>query len=427
MTALPTSWNNASFAIPQLTTRAQWVFAGAMAVLCLHFLDASIVHPQAGATPIEHLLQALLAVAAPPLTLFAYVVAGRWVRGLGSIAIGLPATATGVAIHVVGPIKNGHMHAGDYSGIAMAVAGLALVVLGTGTLVRIVPKIRYRFALLLIAPFAFYWVVIPIGAGIYITHAPRYERHPIDMGAPHEDVHFETADGLTIFGSYVPSTNGATVIVAHGSGGARHRPQDHIQMLVRNGYGVLAIDSRGHGESDGTTNALGWGAYRDIPAAAEYLAGRPEVDGSRIGVLGISMGGEIALDAATHGAPVAAFISDGAGSRSINETLSLPRTWADIVGLPTVAELSGVVTALARTMPPPSLESQVDQITAPVFFIASKNIGDERELNRIWEKKTNAEHEWWEVDAGHTEGLSKFPDEYERRVISFLNAHLLGE
>ena len=396
-----------------------------MSVLWLHFLDASVIHPQTGATPVEHVLQVLLALAVPPIAVLVYVSAAGWVRGFGSIAIGLPTTSVGVVIHVVGPIKNGHMNADDYSGIAMAVAGLALVVLGTVTLVRLVPKIRYRFALVLLAPFAFYWVVLPIGAGVYITHAPRYEAHPFDMGAPHEEVHFETADGLTIYGSYVPSTNGATVIVAHGSGGARHRPADHVQMLVRNGYGVLAIDSRGHGESDGTTNALGWGAYRDITAAAEYLATRPEVDSARIGVLGISMGAEGALDAATRAAPVAAVVSDGAGSRSINETLSLPRTWTDVIGLPTVAELTGIVIVLTGETPPPSLESQVDRITMPVFYIASQNIGDERELNRIWASKTTAVHQSWEVDAGHTEGLKRYPDEYEQRVIGFLNEHLL--
>jgi pimeloyl-ACP methyl ester carboxylesterase len=198
-------------------------------------------------------------------------------------------------------------------------------------------------------------------------------------------------------------------------------------MLVRNGYGVLTIDSRGHGESDGTTNALGWHAYPDIIAAAKFLAARPEVDPARIGVTGVSMGAEIALDAAGHGAPVSAVVSDGAGGRSINEVLSLKRTWSDFIGLPTVMSINAVASVLTGSLPPPSIESQVGKLTTPVFFISSGRVAEERELNRIWVEKVQTTHQVWEVDAGHTEGLKHFPDEYERRVVAFFNEHLLGQ
>src|SRR3546814_11399716 len=90
-------------------------------------------------------------------------------------------------------------------------------------------------------------------------------------------------------------------------------------MLVRHGYGVLLYDSRGHGESEGDTVTLGWGAYSDGIAAAEYLAGRDDVDATRTGALGMSMGAELAWEAAAPDAGDAAIVADGPGGRTFRD------------------------------------------------------------------------------------------------------------
>ena len=41
-----------------------------------------------------------------------------------------------------------------------------------------------------------------------------------------------------------------------------------------------------------TRNTLGWAGTRDLDAAISYLQARPDVDGDRIGGLGLSVGGE---------------------------------------------------------------------------------------------------------------------------------------
>lgn len=91
----------------------------------------------------------------------------------------------------------------------------------------------------------------------------------------------------------------------------RHTPTAPGPELVRRGYAVIAIDAPCFGERqgrgpDGLTGSAGelsasklelwlgrslWGMMlRDDLIALDYLCGRPEVDASRIGATGISMG-----------------------------------------------------------------------------------------------------------------------------------------
>ena len=72
-------------------------------------------------------------------------------------------------------------------------------------------------------------------------------------------------------------------------------------MLVEHGYGVLLFDRRGEGASEGAGNMFGWGGERDIFAAIDFLESRPDVDPDRIGGLGLSVGGELMLQAAAAG------------------------------------------------------------------------------------------------------------------------------
>jgi pimeloyl-ACP methyl ester carboxylesterase len=355
----------------------------------------------------------------------AYATSGRAVRGAVAFSFGVAALSAGAVIHVIAIVKNG-FGSGDATGVALVFAGPPLILLGIVMLFRAIPRKRYRVAA---APFALVvllWVVAPLGLATYMTHAPRYEITPQDLGRPYEDVSFETSDGITIHGWYVPSQNGAAVLVAHGSGGARIRPISHARMLVERGYGVLVFDARGHGESDGGTNALGWGAWRDVVAAAVYLDGRADVEDGRIGALGLSMGAEMALEAAAHDVPLDAVVADGAGGRSFNETRSLGFSWKTAFGDSLAAALNVATVALSGTAIPTALEDQVGSITAPTLYISSTQVGEERDLNRIWIDKTTAPSELWELDAPHTGGLRTQPDAYEAKVMSFFEQKLLG-
>jgi len=112
-------------------------------------------------------------------------------------------------------------------------------------------------------------------------------------------VSLTTADGLALRGWYVPSRGGAAVAVFHGLGANRLQLLPVVEGLARRGYGLLLLDLRAHGESEGRRTSLGRLEQLDVAAAVAFLAARPEVDPRRIGAVGFSMGAmALALEAA---------------------------------------------------------------------------------------------------------------------------------
>jgi len=196
-------------------------------------------------------------------------------------------------------------------------------------------------------------------------------------------------------------------------------------MLVRHGYGVLLFDRRGEGASDGDPNVFGWNGERDLHAAVNYLRSRPDVDATRIGGIGLSVGGEMLIHAAAHSDAFRAIVAEGASGQSARDDYANH-------GLPNALLNSGVVTVatalFSGDLPPPSLKSEVRRI-APraAFFVYGENGqgGSEERPNRGFYAAAGHPKAIWEVPEGqHIAGITTRPDEYERRVIGFFDREL---
>ncbi len=153
--------------------------------------------------------------------------------------------------------------------------------------------------------------VMPFAMALLATHAPRWAIQESSLGIPHQEVAIETADGRELSGWYVPSRNRTAVLLSHGSGGSRERVAAHVRMLARHGYGVLALDNPGNGESEGHSNGLGYNAQPAVDAAIGWLARRPDVDPRRIAGFGSSLGAEVLLEAAAREPRLRAVVADG--------------------------------------------------------------------------------------------------------------------
>ena len=139
---------------------------------------------------------------------------------------------------------------------------------------------------------------LPLAGTALVTHAPRWAIHERTLGVAHEEVRIPAGGGRELAAWWIPSRNGVAALLVHGSGGSRARVAAHARMLARHGYGVLALDLPGNGESDGHSNGLGDNAQPAITTALDYLQARPGVD--RMVGYGVSMGGEVLLEAAAR-------------------------------------------------------------------------------------------------------------------------------
>jgi pimeloyl-ACP methyl ester carboxylesterase len=227
-------------------------------------------------------------------------------------------------------------------------------------------------------------------------------------------VAFRATDGVRLSGWLVPGSNGAGVVLAHGSHGSRLDTLRHLRMLSRAGYAALAFDARGHGASAGRPNALGWAGGADVAGAVAFLHRR--VAGP-VAVLGLSMGAEAALRAAAGGAPIAAIVADGAGASTLgDQRLASGAAVPTAVGWLTMraAEL------LSGQAEPPPLAHVVGRIHVPVLLVAS-GAHDEDTLARAYARRIGRPATVWHVpDATHTEALARHPATYAARVMRVL-------
>jgi hypothetical protein len=214
--------------------------------------------------------------------------------------------------------------ADDFTGLLSLVAGPVLLVLGAATLWRtrrtegtLLWRYPRRLLLAVAAFFAFSLVVFPVAIAYVTTHTARAVVPQNQLGVAFEDVSFRTSDGLRLEGWYVPSRNGAAVISFPG----RKGPQRQARMLARHGYGVLLFDRRGEARSEGEPNAWGWSGERDIKAAVAFLRQRRDVDPARIRGIGLSVGGEMMIEAAAETPALAAIVSEGAGARAFSDEM----------------------------------------------------------------------------------------------------------
>jgi alpha/beta superfamily hydrolase len=240
------------------------------------------------------------------------------------------------------------------------------------------------------------------------------------LGIAYENVTFTTSDRLRLQGWYVPSKNGAAVIAFPG----RKGPQNQTRMLARHGYGVLLFDRRGEGRSEGEPNAWGWGGTKDIKAAVAFLQRRPDVEQGRIGGLGLSVGGEMMLEAAAETRSLAAVVSEGAGARMFTEEMDqdLRPVEKATTAMPAWLKQASIA-VFANRSPPTNLKELVPRI-APraMFLIAAPNAPTGEDLNRGYFEAAGEPKTLWEIpESKHVGGLKARPEEYERRVTGFFD------
>lgn len=264
------------------------------------------------------------------------------------------------------------------------------------------------------------YVVLPVGFGGYASL--RYPAEVSEPPAGFHEVTPTTEDGVILEGWYTPPANGAAILLLHGATGSRENARPYARMLADEGFGVLAIDLRGHGESGGEGNGFDWEGTRDVTAAVAYLR---EQNVSHIGGLGTSLGGEVLLGAVSARPELKAIVSDGATHRSVDDYLILPSR-RDLLRSWTTRLMYASTAFFTRDTHPVTL---LDSVTAAeetrLLLIAAGTKEQEIEYNTRFLEAAGSRGTLWVVPrAEHTSAFRDQPVEYTARVTSFFRSAL---
>lgn len=322
-----------------------------------------------------------------------------------------------------------------------SVLGAALLVAGLGAAVwsgwRLLSGLRHRgwmlaVPLMLVVAHVALWTVGQAVAASVPAHPALGDRTPGDLGLVYRDVQLRTSDGVRLAAWWIPSRNGAAVALLHGAGSTRTAVLDEAAVLARHRYGVLLVDARGHGGSGGIGMDFGWYGERDAAAAVDFLSDRPGVFPARIGLVGLSMGGEEAIGVAGLDGRVHAVVAEGATNRVAADKAYLAAYGVRGQLQRGIDWLTYATAGLLTRAPEPaplrdSVAAAAHHGTRLLLVTAGDVETEQLAAAHLREAAPSAVEIWTVPGAGHVQGLRTAPHEWEHRVVTFLDTTLLSE
>jgi uncharacterized protein len=316
------------------------------------------------------------------------------------------------------------------TGLIVLLAGILLLFLSTKRLVTglkvvwgIISGVLLFLAVVIIA-----WTAAPAVLATNMPPIPPGKETPTDYKLEAKEVTFTTEDGVDLSAWYLPSKNGAALIVRHGSGSTGSDVLAQAAVLAKHGYGLLITDARGHGRSGGRAMDFGWYGDKDIRAAADFLVTQPGIDPEKIGAVGFSMGGEEAIGAMAADARIKAIVAEGATQRTREDKVWMADTFGVAGSIQQALDwfkfgLADLLTSASR---PITLAKAVEQ-AAPrqVLMITAGTVEDEGYAAEHMQKSSPDRVSIWNVPgAGHTGGFTTSPELWEKTVTGFLDEQL---
>lgn len=264
---------------------------------------------------------------------------------------------------------------------------------------------------------------------------PTFDATPYLMPAP-DTVAFPSRDpAITISGWFIsaPDKSAPAVVIVHGHGSCKRAASVLVPagMLHRDGFAVLLIDLRDHGDStyeDGRY-AGGTEEYRDVLGGWDWLQSAKGYATSQIGLLGVSLGAATALIATGEEPRVAAVWEDSSyADIEVAIRAELARN-----GYPTFLEPGGLM--MARLLSGDELASRspldaVHKLHGRPIFITHGD-ADQRlsvayghQLEAAVASDGGAVESWFVPGAGHIDAMFLHPEEYGARLVAFFRQTL---
>ncbi len=282
--------------------------------------------------------------------------------------------------------------------------------------------------------------VVGLGLAGYLTYTglkgshdlmyPKKEtfaKPPSEFGMPYEEVAFKSHDGLKLVGWYVPASAPTTraIMLFHGHGSNKDSVFDKYALWLQDDYNLFVYDQRYSGQSEGKASSLGPYEVKDAVLAVEQVRARGN---TRIGFMGESMGGAVAVGAAPLVPDVRAVWSDCSYSSQYDAIE--PRARARKYPLSVPVTHSVIKTASLRLGADLTLVDPVKWAAkiAPRPLYVVHGLADDETTPENGEKLFQAAREpkfIWRVEgAKHAQSYKVAPAEYRERLRTFFDEAL---
>ena len=258
---------------------------------------------------------------------------------------------------------------------------------------------------------------------------------PRDLGFNYQDVEVVADDGVKLRGWFIDVGSVNTVIAIHGYTSSRWDEaymKPVIRILARNGFNVLAFDFRAHGESEGKYTTLGVRELRDYRKIISWLKNNYPNKAKKVGVIGYSMGGAVAIMLAATENKIDAVVADSpymdiiaSGKRWIKR-MKQPMRSLLLAVYPLIvsfaSHIAGMDTDELRII------NYADKVNKPLLIIAGRR-DDLVSINEIGSFFQRAKAhgklvELWISGSPHVRTIVDEPEEYEKRIVSFFRRWL---
>ena len=176
------------------------------------------------------------------------------------------------------------------------------------------------------------FLVLPLVAAVTVTHSIRLPVDNYALAVPHSTVSIPAPDGGRSRRGMSHRATGRPSSSCTGRAATARTSPVRQRWSPSTATACCVLDLPGHGASDGHANLLGANAQPAIAAAVDWLARRRGIRPDRIAGFGMSLGGEVLLEAAARDRRLSAVIADGAERASDDRVLHVDAGLARVAG-----------------------------------------------------------------------------------------------
>lgn len=171
---------------------------------------------------------------------------------------------------------------------------------------------------ILIVPLLLIFSIDQLIERMYRYEIKTHHITPEKFEIPFKEIRIPSVKDSQLYSWWIPSSPDApTLILLHGWGRNLARVMPYIEKFHPLGYNLLAFDARNHGSSSAIKHPTVGTFSEDILAVVDFLANTGLTSSDSIGILGLSIGGGAAINAAGWDDRIKSVVTIGALSHPV--------------------------------------------------------------------------------------------------------------